>query len=90
MNARPEPNPNRFKRPELQSAYESGFHQEYDHDSFGLLDRFSWLIDDSPTSAAGAERMAAMLDGAADALHALAKARRDDIPMLRALDGDGP
>lgn len=84
---RPEPNPGRFKRPELQQAYELGWRQEYDHESFALLARFSWLFDDAGSQALGAERIAAMLDGAADALHALARARRADLPMLRALEG---
>lgn len=53
----------RFKSPELQEAYEAGFDQEYDHDPFVLLDRFSWLLDQADTSAAGTERMAAMLEG---------------------------
>lgn len=86
---KPEPQPDRFERPELQAVYESGFAQEYDHDSFALLDRFSHLLDEAPSSAEGAERMAAMLDGAADALHALAQQRRDDLPALRALDDAG-
>jgi hypothetical protein len=86
--AAPQPDPSRFTRAELQAAYEAGFRQEYDHDSFVLLDRFSWVLDDAPDSAAGAERMAAVLEGAADALRALAKQRRDDLPMLRRLDGD--
>lgn len=84
--SRPQPAVDRYKRAELQAAYEDGFRQEYDHDSFTLLDRFSWLLDDAPTSADGAERMAAMLEGAADALRALAKQRRDDLPHLRSLE----
>lgn len=71
---------------ELQEAYEAGYHQEYDHDAFGLLDRFGWLVDDAPSSADGAERVAAMLDGAAAALRDLASQRRQDLPTLRALD----
>ena len=86
---KPQPTADRYKRPELQAAYESGFAQEYDHDSFGLLDRFSHLLDEAPNSAEGAERMAAMLEGAADALHALARQRREDLPALRALDEAG-
>ena len=84
----PEPQAGRYKRPELQAAYEDGFAQEYDHDSFVLLDRFSWMLDDTP-GADGVERIAAMLEGAADALRALAKARRDDLPTLRRFDAAG-
>lgn len=86
---KPTANPDPFKRRELQDAYEAGFDQEYDHDSFSLLDRLGWLLGDADSSAAGAERMAAMLEGAADALHALARARGDDLPTLRATDKAG-
>lgn len=85
---RPQPRAGRYKRPELQSAYENGFTQEYDHDSFMLLQRFSWILDETP-GADGVERIAAMLEGAADALHALAKARREDLPTLRRFDAAG-
>lgn len=83
---KPAPDPDRFERRELQEAYEAGFGQEYDHDSFALLDRFAWMLDDV-SAPLGAERRAAMLDGAADALRALARVRRDDLPLLRALTG---
>jgi hypothetical protein len=87
---RPDPDRDRFARVELQEAYEDGFGQEYGHDSFVLLDRFAWMLDDPQSAVLGAERIAAMLDGAADALHALARARRDDLPALRAVvDLDG-
>jgi hypothetical protein len=49
---KPAPKPERFKRSELQEAYQAGFEQEYDHDSFVLLDRFGWLLDDAGFSAA--------------------------------------
>jgi hypothetical protein len=85
-----EPDRDRFARVELQEAYEDGFDQEYDHDSFVLLDRFAWMLDEADSAVLGAERIAAMLDGAADALHALARARRNDLPALRRLvDLDG-
>jgi hypothetical protein len=87
---KPQPDPDRFARVELQQAYEAGFDQQYGHDSFALLERFAWMLDDAKTAVLGAERIAAMLDGAADALHALARARRDDLPVLRMLvDPDG-
>lgn len=38
------------------------------------------------SSALAAEREAAMLAGAADALHQLARQRREDVPVLRDLD----
>lgn len=87
---RPVPNPDRFKRPELQHAYEQGFRQEYEHESFALLDRFGWLLDSASGLAVGAELTAAMLDGAADALHALARQRRADLRTLRLMDGEEP
>ena len=86
---KPTANPDRCKRPELQDAYEAGFDQEDDHDSFALLDRCGRLLEDADSSAAGAERMAAMLEGDADPVHALARARRDDLPTLRAMDTAG-
>jgi hypothetical protein len=87
---KPEPDRHRFARVELQQAYEHGFAQEHDHDSFVPLERFAWLLEDADSAVLGAERIAAMLDGAADALHALAQSRRDDIPLLRTLiDGAG-
>jgi hypothetical protein len=76
---KPEPQAGRYKRPELQAAYEDGFAQEYDHDAYELLDHFSWMLDDAP-GAEGVERMAAALEGAADALHALAKSRLGELP----------
>jgi hypothetical protein len=82
---KPTPKPDRFKRRELQDSYEHGFEQEYDHDAFVLLDRFAWMLDHPRDAALGAECTAAMLEGAADALHALARARRNDVPLLRAL-----
>ncbi|HWF25202.1 MAG TPA: hypothetical protein VG275_07135 [Solirubrobacteraceae bacterium] len=86
----PAPKPKRFIRPDLQSAYEDGFRQEYGHDSFALLERFSHLHEDAPSAAAGCERMAAMLEGAADALRSLAQAQRDAVPLHRAIDREDP
>jgi hypothetical protein len=84
--SRPEPRADRYGRGALQEAYELGYRQEYKHDSFVLLERFEWMLDEAQSACLGAERMAAMLEGAADALRALVRARRDDLPALRALD----
>lgn len=87
MTHKPAPKPDRYKTQALQDAYESGWHQEYDHDSFTLLNRFEWLYDQAAqqaraagadhdaAEAAGAAAMKAMLTGAADALRALAASR---------------
>jgi hypothetical protein len=83
---RPQPDPARFARGELQVAYELGFEQEYEHDSFVLLDRLAIAFDDAGSAVEAAERVAAALDGAADALHALARRRRADLELLRALE----
>jgi hypothetical protein len=64
-----------------------GFAQEYDHDSFVLLDRFKWILEEALTDVLAAERMAAALDGAADALHELARQRREHAREWR---GMGP
>jgi len=69
-HSRPEPDAARYKRAELQQ-YENGFRQECAHESSVLLDRFSRIFDAVPTGAQGSERMAAVLEGAADALGAL-------------------
>ena len=86
---KPTANPGRCKRPELQDACEAGFDQEHDDDCFVLLDRFGRLLKVADSCAAGAERKAATLEGAADAPHALARARRADLPTLRAIGRAG-
>ena len=73
---KPQPNPNRFSIPELQQAYEHGFNQEYDHDSFTLLDRFQWLADDAESEEGRGHLISAMLEGASAALDALAREYR--------------
>jgi hypothetical protein len=65
----------------LQAAYESGYGQMYDHDSFGFLDRLGtivdyWLGEIEPT-AREADLQAAAIEGAPDALRALAARARE-------------
>jgi hypothetical protein len=59
----------------LQAAYESGYTQMYDHDSFGFTDCLDAIVDwhaDTETWSGEAELRAAAVEGAADALRALA------------------
>jgi hypothetical protein len=72
---------------ELQAAYEAGFHQEYDHDSFALLDRIETAVDGEPDDACRCELRAAWLEGAAEALLELADRQRDNAALWRA-DGE--
>jgi hypothetical protein len=67
MTARPQP-PRRYLDADLQAAYAVGFEQEYEHDSFALLNRFSGLQG---------ELLAAALFGAADVLIELAERQPD-------------
>jgi hypothetical protein len=59
----------------LQSAYEQGFAQEYDHDSFALLDRIEGAIDGIGDDLTRWQHREAWLRGAADALIVLANAQ---------------
>jgi hypothetical protein len=64
-----------YEADDLQTAYESGFQQMHDHDSFGFLDRLDAMADslsDDEAPRAEAELRAAAIEGAAAALRALA------------------
>ena len=68
---RPEPARRYLDEPE-QHAYETGWRQMYDHDSFRTLDWIEVAVDGVQGEAARCRRRAAMLEGAADALLELA------------------
>lgn len=76
MTERPTPK-RRHADPERQIAYEQGFAQCYDHDSFRTLDWMEHAVDDEPTRC---ELRAAMLEGAADALLALVERQHEGAP----------
>lgn len=79
MTNRPQP-PGRYLDPDLQAAYAAGWAQQYSHDSFAFLERFSDLRG---------ERLAAALVGAADALCELAEQQLDGVRFAAEWNGDG-
>ena len=88
MNAR-QPD-QRYQDPGRQGAYEAGFAQMYDHDSFAFLERVEGIVDshlDDDLAArdpgARADARAAALEGAADALRNLARGQRDGARFAR-------
>jgi hypothetical protein len=63
-----------YRADELQAAYERGFEQMYEHDSFVFIGRLDAMVDslaDAHVDREEAALRAAALDGAADALRAL-------------------
>lgn len=86
MTDRPTPM-RRYLEADLQTAYEAGFAQEYDHDSFALLDRIEVAVDDVADEVSRCEHRAAWLEGAADALLELAERQHDGAAFARAFDG---
>ena len=86
MIDRPTPARRYLDAPE-QAAYESGWRQMYDHDSFRTLDWIEIAIDDIRDDALRCELRAAMLEGCADALLELAERQHEGAAFARALDG---
>jgi hypothetical protein len=66
------PQPGRHYQDERQAAFEAGFQQCYDHDSFRMLDWIEVAVDGVVDEAERCRWRAAMLEGAADALLELA------------------
>ena len=79
----------RYLEPDLQAAYQAGWHQEYDHESFGLLDRIETAVDEQHDEATRSEHRAAWLEGAADALLELADRQHEGAAVARALEEAG-
>jgi hypothetical protein len=88
-----EPAPGRlYDGADLQAAYESGHAQMYDHDSFVFLDRLDAIVEslyDQELDREEAELRAAALEGAADALRALAAGMWEAAPFNRRLSEGG-
>jgi hypothetical protein len=91
MTFRPEP-ARRYEQDSLQAAYASGFQQMYDHDSFAFKDRMEGMVkltippeDLEADPELRAEGMAAALEGAAEALRALAEQAREGARFGRAI-----
>jgi hypothetical protein len=87
------PTPGRlYGADDLQAAYESGYAQMRDHDSFVFLDRLDAIAEslrDEALDREEAELRAAALEGAADALRALAAGRWEAAPLNRRLAEGG-
>jgi hypothetical protein len=81
-----------YQADDLQAAYESGFQQMYDHDSFAFIDRLDAMVDslrEDELDREETELRAAALEGAADALHALAARTWEAAPVNRRLSEGG-
>lgn len=78
----------RYRRPELQAAYEQGYAQMYDHDSFAFRERMEIAVE-HVAARTHAEAMTAVYEGAADALSALARRSREAENVERLLKGIG-
>ena len=76
----------RYLDADLQTAYQAGWHQEYDHESFQLLDRIETAVGDMHDDATRSEHRAAWLEGAADALLELAERQHEGAAFARALE----
>jgi hypothetical protein len=77
---------------DLQAAYESGYAQMREHDSFVFLDRLGAIVEslrDEALDREEAELRAAALEGAADALRALAAGMWEAAPFNRRLSDGG-
>jgi hypothetical protein len=82
-----------YEADDFQAAYESGYGQLYDHDSFVVLDRLDAIVKslhDEELDREEAELRAAALEGAADALRALAAGMCEAAPINRRLSEGGP
>ena len=86
MSGRPTPE-RRYEDDARQHAYEAGFAQQYDHDSFRTLDWIEHAVDHEHDEAARCELRAAMLEGCADALLDLADRQMESAVLWRAPDG---
>lgn len=64
----------RYKRPELQGAYEQGDQQMHDHNAAMFSDAIEMMVEDVAPAGVRSEAMAAAYEGAADAFRARAAA----------------
>jgi hypothetical protein len=75
----------RYKRPDLQDAYEQGYQQMYDHNAAAFSDRMETMVEYIAPRSGRSEAMAAVYEGGADALRALAARSREAAKVERAL-----
>lgn len=85
MTERPTPE-RRYHDDERQVAYESGWRQMYDHDSFRTLDWIEVAVEHAPDESTRCELRAAMLEGCADALLELADRQHEGAVFARACE----
>jgi hypothetical protein len=86
MTGRPQPE-RHYANEQLQAAYELGFAQCYDHDSFRMLDWIEVAVDGVAGEAERCRRRAAMLEGAAAALEELADRQHEGAAFCAELGG---
>jgi hypothetical protein len=86
MTGRPQPE-RRYADEQLQAAFETGFSQTWDHDSFRTLDWIEVAIDDIADQAERCRRRAAMLEGCAAALEELADRQHEGAAFAAELGG---
>ena len=79
----------RYRREELQAAYEQGYDQMYDHTSAAFRDGIELMVEYVAPNSVRSEAMAAAFEGGADALRALAARAREAAKVERALHGRG-
>lgn len=72
----------RYRRAELQEAYQLGYAQMYDRDSFPFTDRME-SVAEQVAPGSRAEAVAAAYEGGADALRTLAGLARESGKVQR-------
>lgn len=75
--------PNRYRREELQAAYEQGYHQMHDHTSAAFRDGMETMVEYVAPSSARSDALAAAFEGGADALRAIAARARETAKLER-------
>ena len=78
----------RYEDDDRQRAYETGWRQQWDHDSFRTLDWIEHAVDHEHDEARRCELRAAMLEGCADALLELADRQMEGAVLWRTPDGE--
>lgn len=79
----------RYRREELQAAYEQGFHQMHDHIFTGFRDGMELMAEYVAPNSVTSEAMGAAYEGGADALRAMAARAREAAKVERALRSAG-
>jgi hypothetical protein len=77
--------PDRYRRAELQAAYERGYHQMHDHTSAAFRDGMEMMVEYVAPNSVTSEGLAAAYEGGADALRAMAARAREAAKFERSL-----